>query len=1112
MSGRILKIKKKQSTRSADASLLAEGEPLFRQEFAGVSQREGRFPPDLPASKDNGASVADAERTRMTHSLPKGIGQLTACDGRLTVQLRNADVGNKLVLRQGKDRIPFARSKAIGTFPEILKSETRPEIVPTVGAKPEVAINAAPDWTLLGGKTMFLRIGEAQAGNRFEIVFGINDLIDAPSDRLVFTALVATHRLWAHLQLEFRNQEQVVLASAEDWVGPDYPGGQVAAKHKPVRMMLPVPQDAFSCVLVVDVDRIEENPQPPYLFVSNPSLRSTSQVKGPPPFELGGDDVCDVSFEAKINPYATEPLALALGSAKVPLPARPAVSFSDRSFSGRSWYLRCSVPGAYALYIDGAFAGEANLGGENAGVVVPGRFLDGNVHHLTIRDQHGLYVLHEDYRILPAVLTPYDVLQRETRRPVPYQLADQAPFRYRALAEAMRHVESAAQAGLIAHAHTVVSTGFDALMKRDIKPIAFPKHEAPDVSVVIPVHNKFQITYFCLCALLLAQNEATFEVVVVDDGSTDETIDIADLVTGITVVRHDKAQRFIRACNAGVAVSRGRYVALLNNDTEPTVGWIDALIDPFLRFEKVGLTGSKLVYPDGRLQEAGGIVWRSGNPWNYGRGANPWENRFCYTRQVDYVSGAAMLTTRALWDELGGLSDYLEPMYFEDTDFAFKVRDAGYATYLAPASIVFHFEGQTSGTEVTSGMKMHQEINRPKFKKRWASAYREHGDEGQNVDLEKDRGIVGRVAFIDYATPRPDRDAGSYAAVEEMKLVQSLGFKVTFLPDNVAYFGSYTEELQRQGIEVIHAPEYLSVHEFIEKHGSEFDAFYITRYQIAAKFVDLVRKHAPQARVLFLNADLHFLRELRSAIVNKDSGRMNYAATVRDDELAVMRKVDVVLSYNEVEHSVITSHIFDAVKVARAPWVVPIELKVAPLKGREGMSFLGSYSHPPNAEAVEWFASAVMPLLSKGPEDVTFHIYGSAMGDNIKDLESDRIRPHGFVESVAEVYDLHRIFVAPLRSGAGIKGKVLAALAHGIPCILSPVAAEGIGLRNGHDCLIAEEPTEWANAIARLHKDDKLWKTLSKHARDYVVEQFSFERGRELMREAFEAVDIFYTR
>nr|WP_245396765.1 glycosyltransferase [Jiella sonneratiae] len=592
----------------------------------------------------------------------------------------------------------------------------------------------------------------------------------------------------------------------------------------------------------------------------------------------------------------------------------------------------------------------------------------------------------------------------------------------------------------------------------DYRPLVFKQHEKPDVSIVIPVHNKFNITYYCLCALLLASNEASFEVIVVDDGSSDETAELDELVENVTVIHNETAQRFIRACNAGAARARGEYVVLLNNDTEPTTGWLDELIHPFERFEKVGLTGSKLIYPDGRLQEAGGIVWRTGNPWNYGRNANPWEPRFCYTRQADYLSGAAMMTRKAIWDELGGLSSYLEPMYFEDTDFAFKIRDAGYKTVFAPLSLVYHYEGKTSGTEITSGMKRYQEVNRPKFKQRWASAYRSASEEGKNVDMEKDRGIVGRIAFIDYGTPRPDRDAGSYAAVEEMKLAQALGFKVTFVPDNVAYLGHYSEELMRQGIETIYAPFCLSVPEFLEKRAAEFDAFYITRYQVASKYIDMIRRLAPRAKILFMNADLHFLRELRSSLEFKDEARMNYATKVRDEEFDVMRKADVTLSYNEVEHSVIISHALNSVKVVKAPWVVRPSETVAPLAGREGISFLGSYGHPPNVEAVEWFADAILPLiLQKRPDDV-FHIYGSAMGANIKALAGDNVEAHGFVEDLADVYDRHRVFVAPLRSGAGIKGKVLGALARGIPCVLTPVAAEGTGLRSGFDCLIAEDP------------------------------------------------------
>ena len=179
------------------------------------------------------------------------------------------------------------------------------------------------------------------------------------------------------------------------------------------------------------------------------------------------------------------------------------------------------------------------------------------------------------------------------------------------------------------------------------------------------------------------------------------------------------------------------------------------------------------------------------------------------------------------------------------------------------------------------------------------------------------------------------------------------------------------------------------------------------------------------------------------------------------------------------------------------------------LETRKGLSFLGNYQHAPNAEAVVWFARHVMPRLASNQPDLEFVIYGSAMNDEIKALESDQVRPEGFVEHLSDAYDQHRIFVAPLLSGAGIKGTVLAALAHGIPCVLTPTAAEGIGVRNGHDCLIATSPSEWQEAIIRLMEDDVLWQTLSDNSRDYVRQSFSFETGRELMRTAFESVDLY---
>ena len=779
------------------------------------------------------------------------------------------------------------------------------------------------------------------------------------------------------------------------------------------------------------------------------------------------------------------------------------------------------------IVIDGNFVenipADANIN-KHCRVVIDKTYFDGQVHYIEIRDQTGLRILGRDVQIFPMQLTPWSSLQEYSNPPFPSYLAPSATFRYRALQQQLAAFQEALVKGQMDNAavarlarlpylHQILEGGFARIKK--FQPLDFPKVENPHVSVIVPVHNKFNVTYFCLCALLFAANKTNFEVVVVDDGSDDDTLDLPTLAPNVTYCRNEVAQGFVRACNLGASHARGKYLVLLNNDTEPTVGWLDELLLAFDNFEEVGMAGSKLLYPDGRLQEAGGIVWSNGNPWNYGRLANPWDSRYCYARQADYLSGAAVMLPRTVWDQVGGLSDEFAPAYFEDTDLCFKVRDIGLKTYFVSTSIVYHFEGISNGTDVktTTGLKRYQEINRPKFKRKWVNSLHANGDEGKNPDLAKDRGIIGRALFIDYQIPKPDIDAGSYATVQEMRLVQSLGYKVSFAALNLAYMGHYDEDLNRLGIETIVAPFYLSLDELLEKRGGEFDVVYITRYSVAKGIIDKVRTHAPQAKILFNNCDLHFLRELRVALSDKSQESMQKALQTRSDELEVMRQVDAVLSYNEVEHAVIVSHNLGSSNVVKCPWVVesrPAE-QVPSFNERNGIAFLGGYGHPPNAEAVEYFIREVMPILRKKLPNIVFNVYGSRVPKTIEKLASDDINIIGYVDTVDEVYDTNRIFVAPLLTGAGIKGKVLGALAYGIPTVLSPVAAESTGVRSGLDCIIAKNPNDWADEIARLYQDEKAWKEMSVNAQKFTDQYYSFKAGRELMKAAFEAVEIYRT-
>ena len=742
---------------------------------------------------------------------------------------------------------------------------------------------------------------------------------------------------------------------------------------------------------------------------------------------------------------------------------------------------------------------------------------DGRAHSITILVENPRMVVAQSALFFPRFMTPPDALQKYASSGVTPSISNVPGFRYNTFSDAISKLSSSLpteqyQAALaqVVHCHKTLIRGANGAGRR-YERLNFPQHTAPAVSIVIPVHNKFSVTYHCLASLLLAPNHATFEVIIVDDGSSDDTLMIPSLVDGITYLRNEESAGFILASNRGGEKARGEYVVMLNNDTEVLSGWLDELLWPFRNFDAVGMTGAKLIYPDGRLQEAGGIVWSNGNPWNYGRNGNPGDPRFNYTRQVDYLSGACVMLPTSLWKELGGFDTAFVPAYFEDTDLAFRVRDKGFKTVYAPKAQVIHYEGVSSGTSVTTGTKRFQEINRPKFKNRWTMACRNNGKEGVDVERNKDRNVDLRALVIDFEAPQPDKSAGGYAAFEEIKILQALGFKCTFFPLNLAWLAHYTENLERIGVECVYAPFSFSADSFIKERGAEFDIVYITRYNAAEHLIDAIRQHAPQAKIVLNNADLHFLRELRGAIEIGSKEAIGKAIETRERELLVMRRVDLVLCYTDVEKAVIQSHNLDSTRLARCPWVSRATEAVPGFNERSDIAFLGGYDHPPNAEAVEWFVVNVWPLLRTAIPEIKFRVYGSNVPKKLTDLglKDDRVVIEGWVEEVREVYDRCRVFVAPLRSGAGIKGKVIGALCHGLPTVLSPIAAEGIAIADGVDGLVADKPESWVSAIKSLYSDKTAWELMSKQAIATATRQFGSEKGTKDMQSALLQTGIF---
>jgi len=627
-------------------------------------------------------------------------------------------------------------------------------------------------------------------------------------------------------------------------------------------------------------------------------------------------------------------------------------------------------------------------------------------------------------------------------------------------------------------------------MRRRFPPVTLPTSEAPHVSVIIPAHGRFELTHGCLRSIAAAGATAPFEVVLVDDGSADETLLVDLVIRGARVIRRAAGSGFLRAANAGAAVARGAHLLFLNNDTEVQPGWLDELLASFT-LPGVGVAGSKLIHPDGCLQECGGIVGRFGEAMNWGAGEDPEDPRFGHLRDADYVSGAALMIPRALFERLGGFDEAFAPGYYEDTDLCFRVREReGLRVVVQPLSRVVHLEGGTAGRDVAAGPKRFQAVNQPVFFRRWREVLAAHRPVGESPELEAERRVTRRALFVDEVVPTPDRDAGSNAAFAHLRLLQSLGYAVTFVPSSdPGHRGRYTEALQRLGIACLHAPHVLSVEQALRRMPAPPELVYLHRGPVAARYAALVRERFPDAHLVYGVADLHFLRLQREAETTGDPARATEAARSEAAELYAARLADSIIVHSPAEAALLADLVPGA-RVHVVPWTVPVVGPAMPVAARIGVGFVGGYGHRPNVDAALQLVREVMPATWAAMPDLPCLLIGADMPREVAVLAGPRVEVVGHAPDLAPVLARLRCTAAPLRYGAGVKGKVLTSFAHGLPCVMSPVAAEGLDLPEPLRWLVAETADAAAERIAALHRDDALAASLSEVGLDWMRERF----------------------
>lgn len=638
---------------------------------------------------------------------------------------------------------------------------------------------------------------------------------------------------------------------------------------------------------------------------------------------------------------------------------------------------------------------------------------------------------------------------------------------------------------------------------------SFEENERPEVSIIIPVYNQIRYTLNCLYTLDQYDTHISKEIIIINDKSTDDTWDHLCEIPGIVIIDNHENLGFLRSVNKGIRHAKGKYIYLLNNDVEVQEKYLSSLISVFKTRASVGAVGSKLIFSDNTLQEAGCLIFKDSEIINIGRREAIDAPKYNFLRKVDYCSGCSLLFNRLdIEGNLNLLDEAFLPAYYEETDLCQRLKyEQNLDIYYQPLSEIIHFENISYTGKENSGKELLLEKNRETFRRRWDHYFRNQmflsGEKiNYNAHFRKPNFL-----FLEENMPKPDQDSGSRRFMEIVKILQKNEHHIILA---VKYYdeekdADYIPFFQNAGVEI--CMDYVDERNKIVKVKDQVlgalayvDVIWIFRPVGFDYWYDLIKNRIAGKKIVYDMVDLHYLRmERENNYIEVTKDREKQIAFFKDKEYVAMNSADAVISISDEEKKTVSDHGVEIQKIFTVSNIhQPMDLKPVAFSERSGLLFIGGYNHLPNIDAVKLLHDHIMPLVWKEDPSISLYILGPDFPADLKErYHTERFQILGYQEHVDHWFEHSRVFVAPLRYGAGVKGKIGQALEYMLPVITTGIGAEGMSLEDGKTALISDEtPENFAAKILDLYNNESLWNILHANSR-LPLAKFSVQAQEE---------------